>query len=78
MKKVSFALLFIAALAVTSCHYGEDEANKTLERNNLYKGDKADYSVNRAGEGGKINEDKTDSETTSAADDTQAEVVADH
>lgn len=52
MKKLSIAALFIAALAISACHYGQEEAKKTLERNEQYKSDKAEYSVNRAGEGG--------------------------
>jgi hypothetical protein len=51
MKNILTALLFVSALVVSSCHYGEEEAAKTLERNELYKGDKADFSVNRAGDG---------------------------
>jgi hypothetical protein len=58
MKKITLALLFISAITVTSCHYGQEEAAKTLERNELYKGDKSEYSVNRAGKGGEnMNED---------------------
>lgn len=55
MKKFTIAALFISALTITACHYGQDEAKETIERNELYKTDKADYSVNRAGEGGKLN-----------------------
>jgi hypothetical protein len=54
MKKLALALATVAFLSITACHYGQEEAEKTLERNEQYKGDKADYSVNHAGEGGKI------------------------
>jgi hypothetical protein len=51
MKKTALSLLSIAVLAIslTSCHYGQDEAKETLERNEQYKSEKADYSINRAG-----------------------------
>lgn len=51
MKKTAFSLFTIAALAISlaSCHYGQDEAKQTLERNEQYKSEKADYSINRAG-----------------------------
>ncbi|MCU0423223.1 MAG: hypothetical protein MUC81_10460 [Bacteroidia bacterium] len=50
MKKLLIVVACTFALA--ACHYGQDEAKETLERNELYKGDKADYSINRAGEYG--------------------------
>jgi uncharacterized lipoprotein NlpE involved in copper resistance len=53
MKKLVFALAAVALLSLTACHFRQDEAKETLERNEKYKGDKAEYSVNRAGEGGK-------------------------
>ncbi len=56
MKKLSVVILFAASLAVTACHYGQNEAKETLERNEQYKNENQDYSVNRAGEGGKMNE----------------------
>lgn len=46
MKKLLSIALFAALL--TSCHYGTEEAEKTLKTNEEYKTDKADYSVNRA------------------------------
>ncbi|MFA6259840.1 MAG: hypothetical protein WC760_00090 [Bacteroidia bacterium] len=57
MKSYLFAALFFATMLVSSCHYGQNEANGTLETNDQYKADKADYSVNRAGEGGKLNDE---------------------
>jgi hypothetical protein len=68
MKKLSIAILFAATLAVSACHYGRNEAHETLERNEQYKNDNKDYSVNRAGEGGKMNE----SEPAAAATDSTA------
>ena len=49
MKKLALAISAVSLLALASCHYGEDEAKTTLERNEQYKNEKADYSVNRAG-----------------------------
>ena len=54
MKKILAAALVIVSLS--ACHYGQDEAKQTLERNELYKTEKADYSVNKAGEYGNPNE----------------------
>lgn len=59
-----FLAIAIVAMTFTACHYGQDEAQKTLERNDLYKGDKAEYSVNRAGG------DEVAAEETPAADST--------
>ncbi len=56
MKKFTISALFVAALCITACHYGQNEAKDTLERNEKYKTENADYSVNRAGDGGKMNE----------------------
>jgi hypothetical protein len=52
MKKTAIAFLSISALALSlaSCHYGENEAKETIERNEQYKTEKADYSINRAGD----------------------------
>lgn len=36
------------AATFSACHYGTEEAQKTLETNEQYKSDKAEYSVNRA------------------------------
>ncbi|MES2689504.1 MAG: hypothetical protein V4658_03830 [Bacteroidota bacterium] len=47
MKKLVVSAFVIASLA--SCHYGQDDAKKTLERNEEYKNENADFSVNRAG-----------------------------
>lgn len=46
MKK--YILLGVLAASLSACHYGQEEAQKTLETNEQYKSDKADYSVNRA------------------------------
>ncbi len=46
MKKL-VAILAISA-SLTACHYGTEEAQKTLDANEQYKSEKADYSVNRA------------------------------
>lgn len=54
MKKILASALVITLLA--ACHYGQDEAKQTLERNELYKSEKADYSINKAGEYGNPNE----------------------
>ena len=49
MKKLAIALATVSVFALTSCHYGQGEAKETLGRNEQYKSEKADYSVNRAG-----------------------------
>lgn len=69
MKKILAAALVIASLS--ACHYGQDEAKQTLERNELYKTEKADYSVNKAGEYGNPNESVKASVDTTAADTTK-------
>jgi hypothetical protein len=46
MKKLLIAMAFAATFS--ACHYGADEAAKTLETNEQYKSEKAEYSVNRA------------------------------
>ncbi len=46
MKKLLVAIAFAATFP--ACHYGTGEAQKTLEMNQEYKGDKAGFSVNRA------------------------------
>ena len=47
MKNITIAFAFIVTIILTGCHYGKDEAKKTLETNEIYKGDKKDYSTNR-------------------------------
>lgn len=47
MKKLTIALALLATLGLSACHYGQEEASKTLETNDLYKGDKKEYSTNR-------------------------------
>jgi hypothetical protein len=69
MKKILAASLVIASLS--SCHYGQDEAKETLERNELYKTEKTDYSVNKAGEYGNPNESVKASVDTVSADTTK-------
>jgi major membrane immunogen (membrane-anchored lipoprotein) len=51
MKKLTIAFTLLASLCLTACHYGVDEATKTLKTNDLYKGDKKDYSTNRGNDG---------------------------
>lgn len=51
MKKLSIVLALVAGLSLTACHYGQEEAEKTLKANDLYKGDKKDYSTNRGNDG---------------------------
>lgn len=46
MKKMLLA--FAVAATISACHYGVEEAKNTLDANEQYKSDKADYSVNRA------------------------------
>jgi len=46
MKKILVAFAFAATIG--ACHYGTEEAQKTLETNEQNKSEKADYSVNRA------------------------------
>lgn len=76
MKKAFAAALVIASLS--SCHYGQEEAKKTLERNDQYKNEKADFSVNRAGEYAK-EENTTKADTlTATVSDTSAIVTEQH
>jgi hypothetical protein len=49
MKKLAIAIATLSVLSLTACHYGQQEAKDTLKRNEEYKGEKAGYSVNRAG-----------------------------
>ena len=49
MKKLAIAFATLSMFSLTACHYGQEEAKNTLKRNEEYKGDKAGYSVNRAG-----------------------------
>lgn len=46
MKKI-VAILAVAG-TLSACHYGTEEAQKTLKDNEKYKTDEAGYSVNRA------------------------------
>jgi hypothetical protein len=49
MQKLVLAISAVSLLVLSSCHYGQDEAKTTLDRNEQYKSEKSDYSVNRAG-----------------------------
>ena len=60
MKKLIFTAVACVTMIVSSCHYGQNEAKETIERNELYKTEKQDYSINRAGERGKLNATKSD------------------
>ncbi|TAE87404.1 MAG: hypothetical protein EAY81_04170 [Bacteroidetes bacterium] len=56
---------------MSACHYGQDEAKQTLERNEKYKTEKAEYSINRAGEyGNPNNTQKPDTMVAKPANDT--------
>ncbi|MES2654988.1 MAG: hypothetical protein V4620_05325 [Bacteroidota bacterium] len=70
MKKLSIVLALVAGLSLTACHYGQEEADKTLKANDLYKGDKKDYSTNRGNDGVRP------SEETNKVDGAAAEVSA--
>ncbi len=73
MKKLTIALALVASLSLTACHYGQEEAAKTLETNELYKGDKKDYSTNRGNDGVRPSEETNKvagTETTAASADT--------
>ncbi len=73
MKKLTIALALVASLSLTACHYGQEEAAKTLETNELYKGDKKDYSTNRGNDGVRPSEETNKvagTETTAAPADT--------
>lgn len=48
MKKIAVLLSLGFTLTFAACHYGTEEAQKTLETNQEYKNDKSEYSVNRA------------------------------
>ena len=46
MKKL--LAIFIISAGLTACHYGTEEAQKTLDANEQYNTENAEYSVNRA------------------------------
>jgi len=48
MKKIAVLITLGFTLATGACHYGAEEAKNTLETNQEYKGEKSDYSINRA------------------------------
>lgn len=67
MKKILF--VFTLGAMLTSCHYGADDARKTLDTNEEYKTEKADYSVNSANvEPAKVETLKDVSDTTKTAE----------
>ncbi len=73
MKKLIIAFTFVASLSLTACHYGQEEAQKTLKANELYKSDKQDYSTNRGNDGVRPSEETNKvagSENTTAPADT--------
>ncbi|MFN4083540.1 MAG: hypothetical protein ACK4K9_07915 [Bacteroidia bacterium] len=65
MKKI-FLVLFVAA-TLSSCHYLQGEARETLETNEKYKSEKADYSVNRANVSVQKEETQQTTDTTAAS-----------
>lgn len=73
MKKLIVSAFVL--VAISACHYGQDEAKKTLERNEEYKNEKAEHSVNRAGEYGNPNQTTvaaTVADTSTTTDTTTA------
>jgi phage protein D len=66
MKKAFFALAVVALFSVSACHYGQDEAKQTIQDNEKYKTENKDYSINRAGERGKKNNNATEVATPAA------------
>jgi hypothetical protein len=70
MKKIG--VLALAAIAFTSCHYGQADAKKTLETNEQYKNEKVDYSTNRGNDGVMPEHNKPAADTASV--DTAAHV----
>ncbi len=68
MKKLLASAIVIASL--TSCHFRQEEAKETLERNELYKTEKAEFSVHRAGEYGKPENTNTSVVDTTVVTDT--------
>ncbi len=66
MKKLLILLAFTSVLA--ACHYGVEEADKTLKANDEYKsGAGADYSTNRGNDGVLPNSEVSASIDTAAA-----------
>lgn len=68
MKKV-LAALFLTGVLVSSCHYGQEEAQKTLDANQEYKSDKMDYSTNRGNDGVMPEQKKAESAPAAAPSD---------
>jgi len=50
MKKIALTIFSFVAFSflLASCHYGENEAKETIKRNEQYKSEKLEYSINRA------------------------------
>jgi hypothetical protein len=80
MKKIYLLAAISILIGSSACHYGEGEATQTLERNEKYKTDNQQYSVNRAGDGGKMQHEEkaTPAATESHAADTVATAEQHH
>lgn len=72
MKKIFAIALVIVSL--TACHYGQEDAHKTLDANEQYKTEKAEYSTNRGNDGTVAETPVADS--TVVADTTAAATTA--
>lgn len=68
MKKIALVAGLGLSLTFGACHYGTEEAQKTLETNKEYKEGKADYSINRAN----VAEPEEEAAVVPAAADTAA------
>ena len=68
MKKI-FAIAFVT-VSLSACHYGVGEAQKTLDANEQYKNEKAEYSTNRGNDGVKTEEVVASDSTVVVAADT--------
>jgi hypothetical protein len=73
MKKI-FSIAFVT-VSLSACHYGVGEAQKTLDANEQYKNEKAEYSTNRGNDGVKAEEVVAADSTAAVVADT---VVAPH
>jgi hypothetical protein len=65
MKK--FLAVAFVAVTLTACHYGQEDAQKTLEANEKYKTDKAEFSTNRGNDGVATGEEAVAATTDSTA-----------
>ncbi len=69
MKKILLLIALTSAMA--ACHYGVEEADKTLKANDEYKsGDKSEYSTNRGNDGVLPTNNAAATDTTAIASDT--------